>query len=122
MSDFSAHFQENASMTKLNVNILAGLSLAATASMALAQAPSGPSVPVTVDNYNRAQTDVYFAGAVKNAGLGKLRHGRELAPVTQRGIIRPNRDTLYSMGVFDLDAGPVTVTLPDAGSASWRCR
>jgi hypothetical protein len=30
-------------------------------------------------------------------------------------IIRPNRDTLYSLSVFDLDAGPVTITLPDAG-------
>ena len=26
-----------------------------------------------------------------------------------------NRDTLYSSAVFDLDAGPVTITLPDAG-------
>ena len=26
-----------------------------------------------------------------------------------------NRDTLYSAAVFDLDAGPVTITLPDAG-------
>jgi hypothetical protein len=25
-----------------------------------------------------------------------------------------NRDTLYSGGVFDLDAGPVSFTLPDA--------
>ena len=30
-------------------------------------------------------------------------------------MIRLNRDTLYSFGVFDLDAGAVTVTLPDAG-------
>jgi hypothetical protein len=29
--------------------------------------------------------------------------------------VRPNRDTLYSSGVFDLDGGPVTVTLPEAG-------
>jgi hypothetical protein len=29
--------------------------------------------------------------------------------------VRPNRDTLYSLAVFDLDAGPVTITLPDAG-------
>ncbi len=27
-----------------------------------------------------------------------------------------NRDTLYSAAVFDLDAGPVTITLPDAGT------
>ena len=30
-------------------------------------------------------------------------------------MIRLNRDTLYSFGVFDLDAGPVNITLPDAG-------
>jgi len=30
-------------------------------------------------------------------------------------VIRGNRDTLYSAAVFDLDAGPVAVTLPDAG-------
>jgi hypothetical protein len=30
-------------------------------------------------------------------------------------VIRLNRDTLYSAAVFDLDAGPVTITLPDAG-------
>lgn len=31
-------------------------------------------------------------------------------------MIRSNRDTLYSAGVFDLEAGPVTITLPDAGN------
>ena len=30
-------------------------------------------------------------------------------------MIHVNRDTLYSAGVFDLDAGPVTITLPDPG-------
>ena len=30
-------------------------------------------------------------------------------------VKRGNRDTLYSVGVFDLDAGPVTISLPDAG-------
>ena len=30
--------------------------------------------------------------------------------------MRPNRDTLYSEAVVDLDAGPVTITLPDAGT------
>jgi Protein of unknown function (DUF1254) len=70
---------------------------------------------VTVENYNRAQTDVNFAGVVKNGGLGKFRHGRELAPPAQQGIVRPNRDTLYSFAIVDLDAGPVTITLPEAG-------
>jgi para-nitrobenzyl esterase len=30
-------------------------------------------------------------------------------------VVRMNRDTLYSIGVFDLEAGPVAVTLPDTG-------
>jgi hypothetical protein len=79
------------------------------------QAPAGNDVPVTADNYNRAQTDVYFGQTVKAGAFGKFRHGRELAPIVNRGIVRPNRDTLYSFAVFDFDAGPVKVTLPDAG-------
>ena len=89
----------------------AAVMLAATSSTALA----GTAVPVTVDNYNRAQSDVYFGLTVKTGAFGKFRHRRELVPVDRRGIIRPNRDTLYSLAVFDLDAGRVTVTLPDAG-------
>ena len=38
-------------------------------------------------------------GVVKNGGFGKFRHGRELAPPAQQGIIRPNRDTLYSFAM-----------------------
>ena len=49
-------------------------------------------------------------------GFGKFFHNRELTPVDSRIVQRPNRDTLYSTGVFDLDAGPVTITLPDAGN------
>jgi hypothetical protein len=102
-------------MTSSRTWFCAALSLAATCSVALAQQPSGTAVPVTVDNYIRAQSDVYFAGVVKNGGFGKFRHGRELAPPVQQGIPRPNRDTLYSFAIVDLDAGSVTITLPDAG-------
>jgi hypothetical protein len=91
------------------------LSLAAMNSIALAQTLSDPTVPVTIDNYNRAQSDVYFALIAKGGGFGTFRHGRDLAPIGQGGIIRPNRDTLYSLAVFDLDAGPVTIMLPDPG-------
>jgi hypothetical protein len=42
-------------------------------------------------------------------------HRRQLEPVDSQIVIRANRDTVYSAAVFDLDAGPVTVTLPDAG-------
>jgi hypothetical protein len=91
------------------------LSLASISCVALAQTPSAGAISVTVDNYIRAQSDSYFGQTAKVGAFGKFRHGRELVPVDRRNIIRPNRDTLYSLAVFDFDAGPVTVTLPDAG-------
>jgi hypothetical protein len=71
--------------------------------------------PVTLDNFVRAETDTYFAGFVREGAFGRLVHSRELADVNHQTVVRTNRDTLYSRGVFDLDAGPVTITLPDAG-------
>ena len=72
-------------------------------------------MPVTVDNFCRAETDTYFGSTVKQGGLGKLVHHREPVAIDKQTVIRMNRDTLYSEGVFDLDAGPVTITLPDTG-------
>ncbi len=71
-------------------------------------------VTVTADNFNRAETDMYFGMFVKRGGLGKFVHLRDL-PLENTGV-RPNRDTLYSEAVFDLDAGPVRITLPKAGN------
>ena len=74
------------------------------------------AVPVSVDNFARAETDFYFGNAVKDAGgIGKFGHHRQMIAIDKQIVVRPNRDTLYSQAVFDLDAGPVTVTLPDAG-------
>jgi hypothetical protein len=73
------------------------------------------SVPVTVDNYNQAESDASFAGLVKRGAFGTLVHARGLKPLDQQTVVRPNRDTLYSEGVFDLAAGPVTITLPETG-------
>jgi hypothetical protein len=73
---------------------------------------AGDTVLVTPDNFNRAETDMIFADGAKR--LGRFEHHREPMPLDFH-IIRPNRDTLYSLSVFDLDAGPVTITLPDAG-------
>lgn len=73
-------------------------------------APAAPE-PVTIDNFIRAESDGYFA----KAEFGRLRHARQMAPIDSQDVVRMNRDTLYSSGVFDLDAGPLTVTLPDAG-------
>lgn len=89
-----------------------------TASLAFALvtgAQAADSVRVTTDNFVRAESDLYFAALVKGGGFGKFNHTREMAPVDNQNVIRLNRDTLYSSAVFDLDAGPVTITLPDAG-------
>ncbi|HEX3346920.1 MAG TPA: DUF1254 domain-containing protein, partial [Acetobacteraceae bacterium] len=40
---------------------------------------------------------------------------REPAAIDNQIVIRMNRDTLYSAAVFDLDAGSVTITLPETG-------
>jgi len=73
----------------------------------------GP-VLVSADNFIRAESDQYFSNVVKDGGFGKFNHIRELTPMDKQLVIRSNRDTLYSAGVFDLDAGPVTISLPDS--------
>jgi hypothetical protein len=72
-------------------------------------------VIVTPDNFIRAESDVYMAGQVKDGAFGRFKHTREVAPVDKQLIVRLNRDTIYSSAVFDLDAGPVAITLPDPG-------
>jgi hypothetical protein len=76
---------------------------------------SDGAVLVSPDNFVRAETDLYFGNAVRDGGFGKFIHIRELMPLDRQLVVRSNRDTLYSTGVFDLDAGPVTIALPDAG-------
>ncbi|MEX3652992.1 MAG: DUF1254 domain-containing protein [Mycolicibacterium fortuitum] len=65
------------------------------------------------DNFARAESDLYFANIVNDGGFGQFFHNREMSSIEHQIVIRQNRDTLYSAAVFDLDAGPVTVTLPD---------
>jgi hypothetical protein len=71
-------------------------------------------IPVTVDTFVRAESNKVMSAYIPR-GFGKLLHYRELAPLDDQHVQRVNRDTLYSTGVFDLDAGPVTFILPDAG-------
>ena len=101
-------------MRAVKIPIAATL-LVACGWLTAASAEAGDPVRVTVDNFRRAESDTYFARFVSDGGFGKFEHERELAPIDKQTVIRLNRDTLYSFGVFDLDAAPVTVTLPDAG-------
>ena len=77
--------------------------------------PTTATIRVTPDNFRRAESDMYFGVVVNEGGFGKFYHYRELMPINRQTVIRSNRDTLYSAAVFDLDAGPVGIRLPDAG-------
>jgi hypothetical protein len=96
------------------MNKLTFVALALICTTAYAQTSGSKPVVVTPDNFIRAETDMYFAIFAKRGGFGKFNHSRDL-PLGEDTGVRPNRDTLYSLAVFDLDAGPVTIALPDAG-------
>lgn len=82
--------------------------------MAATTSTDGP-IHVTVHNFVRAETDMYFAKSVADGAFGRLQHNRAPVAIDAQTVVRSNRDTLYSMGVFDLAAGPVTIELPDVG-------
>ncbi len=126
-------------MTDLRYSALAALTLTATlvlfagckstetpapaasvpAEKSAAPTPEPPAchdcTPVTVETFPRAESDLYFDAAIKKGGFGKFEHNRTAMAIDKQTVIRLNRDTLYSGAVFDLDAGSVTITLPDTG-------
>lgn len=80
-------------------------------------ARKGPLLQVTAENFTRAETDLFFGvSALKDGAFGKFLHRRNVMGVDDQFVVRGNRDTLYSVAVFDLDAGPVTISMPDPGS------
>jgi len=83
--------------------------------LCLAVVPAmGQVTPVTPDNFNRAETDFNFKTKVDSGAFGKFAHVREPTPIDKQFVVRANRDTLYSFGVFDLSQ-PVTIVKPDTG-------
>lgn len=97
------------------VLLLAVMHTSASFALPAAQTSPGASVPVNDSNFCRAESDRYFSETVNEGGFGKLYHNREMTRIDKPTVVRMNRDTLYSAGVFDLDAAPVTITLPDPG-------
>jgi hypothetical protein len=71
------------------------------------------TVAVNAANFVRAETDRRFAEAATRGAWGTFLHARTAPPDDAGGHVQ--RDTLASEAVFDLEAGPVVVTLPDAG-------
>ncbi len=72
------------------------------------------TIPVTVDNFVRAESDKYMKSYVDIGGFGKFFNIRTPTPIDKQKVVRMNRDTMYSFGVFDLTT-PVTITKPDTG-------
>ena len=71
---------------------------------------------VNAYSYVRAETDTQLKGYTKapyNA-FGKFVHGRKAYDVDHQVTLSANRDTIYSMSVFDLSKSPVIVTLPES--------
>ena len=88
------------------------LSIAVSTMLAVAGSVQAAE-PVTVDTFVRAETDRTMAAYVDQGGFGKFFHIRQPTPIDKQDVIRMQRDTLYSIGVFDL-TNPVTITLPDS--------
>lgn len=101
-------------MSYSSASCAVALALAAFGS-ATAQTTTDAATRVGVDNFTRAESDLYMGKMVADGALGRFVHSREPVRIDAQNVIRMNRDTLYSSAVFDLDAGPVTITLPDAG-------
>ena len=73
------------------------------------------AVPVSVENFIRAETDRMFSVLQAQAGgVNLLEHNRIATPIEDQPVIRMNRDTLYSVAIVDISDG-ATVTLPDGG-------
>jgi hypothetical protein len=87
------------------ISLLVSLPLAAHVSAAELVSP---------DNFNRAESDFNFKKKVDEGMFGKFGHVREPAPIDKQLVVRINRDTLFSWGVFDLTR-PVTIVKPDTG-------
>ena len=92
---------------------LQGLLITGILIFALASAHAEDLVQVTANNYVRAETDVQMKGYIESYKcFGKFSHFRKPYDVDNQVTVSGNRDTLYSVGAFDLRS-PVTVTLPD---------
>ncbi len=76
--------------------------------------PISAQEAVTVDNFVRAETDMTLKRYVDQGAFGKLLHLRQPTPIDKQDVIRMNRDTLYSFGIFDLAAAPVTIVKPSS--------
>jgi hypothetical protein len=73
--------------------------------VALLISPRGASADpaeVNVENFARAESVLYLARYVAQGAFGRLVHAGVPVAIDQQHVIRMNRDTIYSIGVFGL--------------------
>lgn len=93
-------------------NEMTRLSFAAVVGVLCLTGAAHATEPVTVDTFVRAETDRTMKAYVEQAGgVGKFLHIRQPVPLDKQDVIRMNRDTLYSLAVFDL-TNSVKIELP----------
>ncbi len=107
-------------LSALALALGAGLSVPVIATSQLAEdnlseMMDAREIPVTIDNFARAASDIEFDKYVTLAGgINRFYHFREPTPVDNQPTVRMNRDTLYSTAVVDITEG-ATLTLPEVG-------
>ena len=68
------------------------------------------ATPITKENYVIAETDWYFSGVQKKAGVNTWMHDDPVSKDNQQ-VIRSNRDVVYSIAIVDVSEG-ATFTVP----------
>lgn len=98
-------------MKHRSITSLAAICLAVA--LGCVSAPAEAKEPVSYKTFVRAETDRTMKAYVEQGGFGKFLHIRQPTPLDKQDVIRMNRDTLYSLGAFDLTS-PVTIKLPES--------
>lgn len=101
-------------MRQENVIRILIIVVAAASSMCAGMANAAePARHVSPDNFIRAESDANFKTKVNAGMFGTIVHVREPASIDKQLVVRINRDTLFSFGVFDLTE-PLTIVQPDS--------
>jgi len=89
------------------------LSFGCSATKEASIADATDTIPVTLENYKVAESDLAFGNVVKLGAMNKLDH-LPVQPfdLSNQTVVRMNQDTIYSGAVIDVSKG-ATITLPE---------
>lgn len=74
---------------------------------------------VLMDETRRAMLAAPASDIGSGVRTNRLSHVRDLPDADDITVVRPNRDTLYSIAWLDLSQGPVILRWPDMGDRYW---